>query len=147
MSQRSINRLRNFIAYMVACILAVLVFLFNAFPLSAIEGEHTYYLYSPSSQAKIKSTLDVKDALFIKGESVCFSKPDGKESKAIAHEIARCFDATIVVEEYASGVMSYYAFSPRFIGGMMVQGVKVNLHIAISNTSCVVGSPIIFGGF
>ena len=122
------------------------VFLHNTSSLSVLEGERTYYLYSPSSQAQMKDTLSVTDAFFLTGESVCFSVA-AEDKENLPKEIAELFRAELIAVESVSGVTSYYLYSTDLRGGVRVQGRKVNLHIAVSGEACVVGTPIIFGGF
>lgn len=141
------NGARLIFACVVAGALAFGLFLFNAFPLNELDGAHTYYLYSPSSQAQMQTALCPFDALFLTGESVSFSKPQGKTDEEIIQTLVKQFNAEIVAKEEICGEVSYYAFSPNLQGGAFVQGVRVNLHIALSKEQCAVGTPVVFGGF
>jgi hypothetical protein len=140
------NGARLIFACMTAGALAFGLFLFNAFSLNDLDGAHTYYLYSPSSQAQMQTVLCPFDALFLTGESVCFSVT-AEDKENFPKEIAELFRAELIAVESVSGVTSYYLYSTDLRGGVRVQGRKVNLHIAVSGESCVVGTPIIFGGF
>ena len=144
--ERLKNHLKMLVATALALAFGVGVFLHNASTLSVLEGERTYYLYSPSSQAQMKDTLSVTDAFFLTGESVCFSVA-AEDKENLPKEIAELFRAELIAVESVSGVTSYYLYSTDLRGGVRVQGRKVNLHIAVSGESCVVGTPIIFGGF
>lgn len=144
--ERLKNHLKMLVATALALAFGVGVFLHNASTLSVLEGERTYYLYSPSSQAQMKDTLSVTDAFFLTGESVCFFVA-AEDKENLLKEIAELFRAELIAVESVSGVTSYYLYSTDLRGGVRVQGRKVNLHIAVSGESCVVGTPIIFGGF
>ena len=119
------------VATALALAFGVGVFLHNASTLSVLEGERTYYLYSPSSQAQMKDTLSVTDAFFLTGESVCFSVA-AEDKENLPKEIAELFRAELIAVESVSGVTSYYLYSTNLRGGVRVQGRKVNLHIAVS---------------
>lgn len=113
---------------------------------SAIEGERTFYLYSASSQAIRKSTLTLRDCLFVKGESVQFFH-GGEDAGAVAERIARAYGATITYTETACGTISYYAYVPNGWESVTLNGARINLHIAVNGEVCAVGTPVIFGGF
>ena len=113
---------------------------------SALEGERTFYLHSASSQAEQKNTIDFVDAFFVKGESVRFAL-GGRNAETFALEIARAYGAEIVYTESACGTTSFYAYAENGWESVTVQGARVNLHIAVGENVCVVGTPIIFGGF
>lgn len=144
--ERLKNHLKMLVATALALAFGVGVFLHNASTLSVLEGERTYYLYSSSSQAQMKDTLSVTDAFFLTGESVCFAVA-AEDKENLPKEIAELFRAELIAVESVSGVTSYYLYSTNLRGGVRVQGRKVNLHIAVSGELCVVGTPIIFGGF
>lgn len=132
----------------VLCVAVVggLVWASNLCKLKDIEGVRTFYLYSASSQAKQVSTLRFEEVFSVKGESVRFDR-NGKTESELVNEFFNKYGATLVYSETLDGVTSYYALTPNFNGGVIVNGNTVNLHVAISETECVVGTPIIFGGF
>lgn len=140
------NHLKMLVATVLALAFGLGVFWHNTSSLSVLEGERTYYLYSPSSQAQMKDALTFTDAFFLTGESVRFSVA-AEDKENLVEEIAELFRAELVAKESVSGVTSYYLYSTNLRGGVRVQGRKVNLHIAVSGDSCAVGTPIIFGGF
>lgn len=145
-----VYQLKSWIKVSVACCLAVGVLLMmrtgNAVQLYKTQGDRTFYLFTPSSQAVQTSMLDLKTVLFVEGESVCFARPK-EEALEIAKGIVSCYGGEIVCEEEACGVRCFYAFVPNLVGGVLVQGKMVNLHIAVSDTQCQVGTPLLFGGF
>ena len=121
-----------------------------------VGGMRTFYLYSASSQAAMRSHLTLSEIPFLKGESVAI-KTDGVE--AIEDRVLQAKKEVekrggiIVLEENAGGRYSLYCYLPEklglydsvFVGGE--HGGFVNLHIAFSEAQTVVGSPIIFGGY
>ncbi len=108
-----------------------------------IEGERTFYLNSSSSQALIKEELSILDFATLKGESIRFSCKDG----SIAEKIATELGGEILFTERVGEVCSYYCFTPKWSDGVRIEGRFINLHIAVGKGTCVVGTPIIFGGF
>ena len=109
-----------------------------------LVGEKTYYLDDTSSQALQKDVLGMKDVFRVRGQSVTLV---GTESADVMQTLLKEYDAIVLMEEYASGVTSYYCYSPRLGDCVGVGGERVNLHIAVAAERCVVGTPIIFGGF
>ena len=143
------NRLRAFVALLVAVTVSLLFgFATRALRVSKfadISGERVFYLYSASSQAKCVSTLSFLDIFCVKGESVAFDvETDGE---TLAREIALRYGAEIILREEAGDVVSYYAYTPAWGERVCVGGKAVNLHIAVRENACAVGTPIIFGGF
>ena len=114
--------------------------------LSNFSGERVFYLYSPSSQAQIKTKISIIDGFFVRGESVKINL-DGVVAERKAEEILSSFNAEVLFTEQAGQTLSYYAYAPKLGGGILLNGKKINLHIAFSDSQCVVGTPIIFGGF
>lgn len=121
-----------------------------------VDGEREFYLYSASSQAVIRSRLDFFDLPFLKGECVTVKTDVGKsinDRLLRAREEVEKFGGVIVLEENVGGMYSLYCYFPKSSGlydGVFVGGEKggvVNLHIAVSPSRTVVGSPIIFGGY
>ena len=125
--------------------LAVLsaAFLFCKFSLP--QGEKAeYYLHRASSQAKIETDLLPEEFLILEGESVTYRAEDGA---AFAKTIMEKLRARVRVRESACGVESYYCYSPAFASFVVVDGEKVNLHLAVGEGFVKVGTPLVFGGF
>ncbi len=133
--------LKTVFALCTCALLCALVWATGSTRLSALEGERSYYLYSPSSQAEIKNGLALWELTEVKGESVTFAS-DGE----IAW-ILELYSAEVVWIEQAGGVTSYYCHTPKWSEGARVGGRFVNLHIAVGQGRCSVGTPLIFGGF
>ncbi len=132
--------LNTFLALLLAVSVGLCAWGMRATRLSSLKGERTFYLDSPSSQANIKSTLCLLDIARVRGESVCLEKGE-------AEEILAALNAEVLFVEEAGEVRSYYCYSKALYGGLRVGKFWVNLHIAVGEERCVVGSPIIFGGF
>ena len=106
-------------------------------------GERVFYLDSPSSQSLRKKCLEPLEIFRVRGESVYVGGVD----ENFVDRVLKDFGAQVLFEEEIDGVRSYYCFSPTLGAGIVVNGRMVNLHIALSNGGCALGSPIIFGGF
>ena len=149
-------RLKNFI-----CVtLAVLFALFFAVGVKSatvtrfadLEGERVYFLDSASSQGLRKETLSIADLTRVKGECVfaeisTFNGGMSLTKEELAQNIAAHYGGEILFQEETCGVVSYYAYTPRWQGGLYINGVKINLHIAVGEDRLAVGTPIIFDGF
>lgn len=145
-------RLKNFLLTLTAVaftlVAACAVKAGNVCKLQDIEGERTFYLNSPSSQALQAQTLRLSEFFSVKGESVCFTVENtALTSKAFAETVAKRYHAEILFCENACGVSSYYGYTPLWKEFVVIDGRAVNLQIAIQGRRCVVGTPIIFGGF
>lgn len=131
---------------------AALTFLFlfvvkgaNSVQLSKTQGERTYFLCSASSQAWQKSTLTAGELSLKQGESVCFLTEESAES--LRDQLLQDYRAVLVKEEGCLDVVSYYCYAAELGDGLIIDGKRVNLHIAVGQGRCAVGTPILFGGF
>lgn len=149
-------RVKNFICVVLAVIFclffAVGVKASTVTRLSDIEGKRTYFLGSASSQGLRKEGLIISDLTRVKGECVFtdISTYDGGRyltNEGIIEEITTKYGAKVLFQEKIDGVTSYYAHTPQWQDGVYIQGVKVNLHIALRENCLAVGTPIIFDGF
>lgn len=151
-----VYRLKNFIRALLAIAFSLLVALCvraaNVSRLSSIEGKRTFFLDSASSQGLQKEALSLGELSRVKGECVSFALDEYKggryaSSEQLAETLAREFDAEILIKEEACGVTSYYCHTALWQDEIFVEGQAINLHIAIGEKNCVVGAPIIFGGY
>ncbi|MBO5737328.1 MAG: YwmB family TATA-box binding protein [Clostridia bacterium] len=151
-----IYRVKNFICVALAVIFslffAVGVKAVSVTRLSDIEGKRTYFLDSASSQGLRKDSLSVADLTRVKGECVFteISTYDGGRyltNDEIAWKISTQYGAEILFTEEVDGVVSYYAYTTRWQDGLYINGVKINLHIAVGKENLAMGTPIIFDGF
>ena len=108
-------------------------------------GRHEAYLLKNSSSCQILSLSgeEVNERLFslfrLKGESVTLDCMEDAE------KIVRRYHARLLFEESAEGVRSVYYYTPKLRGYKLINGEKVNLHIAYAVGRTVVGTPILFG--
>lgn len=144
---RWIKRLYSFTATLVCvAVVGTLVWASNLCKLKDIEGKRAFYLYSASSQAKIVENLRFEHLFSIKGESVRFAVTK-YERETVAENVLKKYGAQLVFVEQTGETVCYYGITPRFGQGVLVNGKSVNVHVAVSQTECIVGYPIIFGGF
>ena len=141
---------RRFFGFLTAAAIAAAVglgvYVMNACKLREVKGERVFYLDSDSSQGLRKTELELKDFARITGESVRFERGEGT-AEEIAREIADKYGAEILFTEEAAGVTSFFAYTSAWDNGVVVNGQTVNLHVAVAETQCAVGTPIIFDGF
>ena len=130
----------------IAVVIGLGVYMLNACKLRAIEGERVFYLHSQTSQGLRKTELELRDYAHITGESVCFARVE-ESAETLAQGIAEKYSAEILFTEEAAGVVSYYCYTTKWQDGIALCGQTVNLHVAVGETACAVGTPIIFGGF
>jgi hypothetical protein len=116
-------------------------------PANGVCVEREYYLYSPSSQAKILESVDFAESFFLTGEKATFCF----ESEAAAAEYACALlqekGMKIVWEESWGNVQSVYAYAANRERGIRLPCGRVNLHVVLQGAYVQVGTPIIFGGY
>lgn len=117
----------------------------NSVALYKTAGERTFYLYSASSQSLMKTSLSLRDIPRVRGESVCFSFQ--KDAEMLVKSIFDAYGAEIAFTESACGVTSYYGYGTELDEPIFLNGKAINLHVAVTESRCAVGTPIIFGGF
>ncbi len=117
----------------------------NCISLKKTAGERVFYLNSASSQGLIKKELRFRDLPRICGESVCFIHQTNAQDLAL--QIFKDYGAEVAFVERVGDVISYYGHADGLGEGLCLDGYVVNLHVAVTNERCVVGTPIIFGGF
>ena len=127
-------------------VLAVLCALFGCLlrRLPVFEEGECYEFYRGTSSAEIvPSDFPVRDKLLlgpVRGESVRYAGDR-------AEELIGRFRATLLFTEEAAGVVNYYLYSPALGEAVLLRGMPVNLHIAVSERGTAAGTPLIFGGF
>lgn len=65
----------------------------------------------------------------------------------VSEELLLAYRARVLFCEEADGVCSYYCYSPLLGEGILLNGVRVNLHIAAGKGQTAAGTPVIFGGW
>ncbi len=82
----------------------------------------------------------------------CVNKIKGESCKIPTsefnmEEFTEYFSAKKVRTEAVAETVSYYFVSPKLKNYVLINGQKINLHIAINNEYVVIGSPVIYGGY
>lgn len=142
---------KTFLRAIIALALSATVLLFlYAFRFTAFfkeEGTRRYYLYANSSQAVLKSKLSFEEIFVIQGESLALSEPVKTQEEA--QKLLDRYEASVALKEEIDGILSYYAYTQKRAGYVIIDGKKVNLHLAVEVDTgrAVIGYPIIFGGY
>ena len=143
-------KLKNCICLWLALLFCLLTFVgvraFHTSRLAFLEGERVFYLDSASSQGLRKTSLSLWDIPRVKGESVYIPLQE-KDGGMYASNILSSLKGEVVFTEEVCGKVSYYAYAQGLGEGLWLYGRKVNLHIAVGEEVCVVGTPIIFDGY
>ena len=113
----------------------------------ALKAASEYYLYSPSSQAKIVGDVDFAQSIFLTGESTTLVFSSKQTAESYVSGLLQEQGAAIVWEEECLGARSIYAYAPKRGGGIVLSGKPVNLHLVCKDKRVRVGSPIVFGGY
>ena len=112
-----------------------------------VETGREYYLYSPSSQAKIATSLSLADYFSLVGEKYTLRFSSVAEANAYAERLLIAKGAQTVLEERVAGVRCIYAYITDGRKAVQIADGRVNLHLAICGREVQVGTPIIFGGY
>ncbi len=131
-------------AVVIVCLVLLCGGLFLCLRLSPrFERGEGYELYSGTSSALIVQTgTPFLDKIRLKGAAGESVRYEGDRYE----ELKEQFRATLLFTEEAGGAVNYYLYSPLLGAGVEVNGVPVNLHIAVRAGRTAAGSPIIFGG-
>lgn len=116
--------------------------------------QREFYLYSPSSMAKIQRVCSLKDIAFLQGQSAIVQLAD-KDKEEWVNKALQELQAETVIKETSLDRVSYYAYSTTMANGgaksVFLGGKMVNLHIAYTSVEgdrqVVLGTPMIFGGY
>ncbi len=130
----------------IVCVIGLGIFAADVSKLSDLGGERVFYLDSPSSQGLRKEELSLLDIFRVEGESVRFARTEESETDLVAR-VLDTYGAETLFTETVCGVTSYYCYTDEWKNALDLGGIAVNLHIAVSDSVCVVGTPIIFDGF
>ena len=150
------NLLRTALAFVFLLSSCFLIKLSNVSRLSFISGKRTYFLLSSSSQGVQKTSIGIFDLQGVKGESVVFEiKTDTGGRYAtnieiydnVVRKILDKYRAEVRFVEEVADTTSYYCYTTLWKDALYLKGEYINLHIAVNNECCSVGTPIIFGGF
>ncbi len=139
--------LRSCFAVMVILLCGAVLLLANVSRFPFLSGERVFYLNSASSQGLRSQKIELSQIFDAKGESVCISVSDETQAQAVVAEVFDRLRAEVLLTERACGVTSYYGYTAEFADGIYIEGMKINLHVAVCGNRLIVGSPIIFDGF
>lgn len=106
-------------------------------------GDKYEFSRSGSSSASIERA---ENAFFYK----LFTPVAGESARwagDVHGELLDSFRAEVLFTEEACGVVNYYCRSPYLGAGIALNGVRVNLHIAVGCAETAAGTPVIFGGY
>ena len=118
----------------VACLFFTLVlYALNSIPFYNVE-----VTYGKGSNCIVKNA---KIAMFY--DSVCATKSKDFNYQNLVEEVG----ATLQFVEDVNGVKSFYYYSPKISKVQILNGKKVNLHVAVANNYIKIGSPFICGGY
>ena len=111
------------------------------------EGNHTFYFYSKSSNAIIKTIPEnsASSILYfksnLKGESVEFF------SEISALEFINKLNAEYVFSEKGEDFYCKYYYTAQINDYITINGHKVNVHLSYGKDVFIIGTPMIFGSF
>lgn len=126
---------------------ALIIFAISALPPKiCFNGGFNYVFYCGTSSADCKVVRADDNAkltrLFL--NDVC---GEGAEFKELdIDDFLSDIGGEIIFSESAAGITNYYC-SANLPYSVTVDGVEINLHIAVCEDSVKVGTPIIFGGY
>jgi len=106
--------------------------------------DFTLYIQSNSSNCVFRKVTSFEYLFRVNvfGESCSIEK-----ERFSLEDFLQDFSAQIVLVEEINGLTSYYAYSKDIRYLQVVNGKKVNLHVAVGEDSVVLGTPIIYGSF
>ena len=139
--------LKNAVLIMLVAIFSIII-PSNSSPLFAgIEGRYIFYTNTSVSSefvyAQSTNALAVKKGLkYLCGEAVEFSY-----SEETVNQIIEKYSAKKLFSERGDGFYTEYYYTNKIAFYELIGGVKVNLQVSYSTDTCIVGSPIIYGGF
>ena len=138
------KRAAKLVAVLLACLAAAgALFVLRHAPSFAGAERYTLFLGENSSAEAVVLEGDALPLLLssnVRGESAVFQGD-------CAEELLRAYRARVLFIEKAAGTVSYYCYSPLFGEGLLLNGKRVNLHIAAGRGQTAAGTPLLFGGF
>lgn len=144
-------------------IVSSFVLLPNKSPIFALSSgkEYEYCFYSRSE------VIDINDATIVKNGNVNFIKCSGENAKKVKSQLINLdgesvtfqgtkndalkfihqFNYEIVYSEMVGKIFTLYAYSPQISNCVYVNNQKVNLEVAVTNSTVTVGTPVILGSY
>ena len=111
---------------------------FNANDVQTVQNGNGYILSTTTANAK--KVYHELDKSSIKGISVQFTDADFDLSKLI-----KKLKINVIFNEKLENFAFFYGFSPAFDDFVTYNGEKINIQIAIKNSSIHIGVPLILG--
>ena len=111
---------------------------------SSYATDYEVYKQSASSSAQIVRA-DIITCPFISGKTGESCKIDATTFNTGA--FLGKFNAKVVFTEKVDNVTCIYAYSPKVKYSTIVNGKKVNLHLAFNGDEVTLGTPLIYGGY
>ena len=138
------RRAVKLVAVLLACLAAAgALFVLRHAPSFAGATRYTLFLGETSSAEAVLLEGDALPLLLspeVRGESAVYQSD-------CAEELLRAYRARVLFIEKAAGTLSYYCYSPLLGEGLLLNGKRVNLHIAAGRGQTAAGTPLLFGGF
>ena len=123
--------LKNLVAVLGLIITACIVF---PYPSSAVACE------GGKSQGEFTAVEDISSLVNFEGLSFNLSNAQLKS-------VISAYDLKEVKKSEACGVLNIYYYSPKISRIQVIDGKKVNFHVAISDGLITVGVPFIYYGY
>lgn len=137
--------LRHLRLFLIIILSLLCVYAINKRPLfTEYANEFCLYVGSNSSNCSFREANEIEYlfSLNVFGEGCRVEKNEFNLS-----EFLQDFSAEIVKQENIQDVTCVYAYSKKVKYLQIIDGKKVNLHVAITNDGIYLGSPIIYGSF
>ncbi len=108
------------------------------------SNEFTLYVQSNSSNCVFRrvNSFGYLFNVNVFGESCKVEK-----SAFILDDFLDKFSAQIVLVEEVDGLTSYYAYSKDIRYLQVINGKKVNLHVAVGENTVTLATPVVYGSF
>lgn len=142
---------KGFFLFIFSCFLVLYAFFSTPPVFDCKLGEHTFYLYSKSSNASVvnlkayPTTLERFCLMGVRGESVFIE--DFKKGKGYAQVFIQKKRAKLLFCEEVDGIVCRYYYSPLIFNYVKINGMRVNLHVIESGQGVTIATPLAFDGF
>ena len=139
--------LKHAVLIMIIALLSIIVPSSSAPLFEGVDGRYIFYtntsvssdfVYASSEQARSVK----KNLTYVCGEAIQFSY-----SEQTVEKLLKKYSARKLFSESGESFTTHYYYTNKIPFYELIGGVKVNLQVSYCGDSCVVGSPIIYGGF
>lgn len=141
--RKILKTVRTFFVILCAVACAAALYSASRSPVFERGSAYTFYTGANSSSLAVQTQTPALTKLLLgetAGESVRYEGDRFEELK-------EKFRAEVLFSETVCGITNYYLYSAALGEGVLLNGVCVNLHIAVNGTYTAAGTPLIFGGF